>query len=61
MKDGGVDVLQNFEKFKDMRVEGCKKDASSASVIYTEDMDEDIPEDHYTEKGTGNNVHWYRK
>ena len=28
VKDGGVDVLQNFEKFKDMRVEGCKKDAS---------------------------------
>ena len=36
VKDGGVDVLQNFEKkFKEMRVEGCRKDASSASVIYT--------------------------
>ena len=35
--------------FEDMRVEGCRKDASSASVMYTEDMDEDLPEDHYTE------------
>ena len=28
-----------------MRVEGCRKDLSSASVMYTEDIDEDLPED----------------
>ena len=51
VKDSGVDVLKNFvKKFKEMHVEGCRKDASSASVMYTEDMDEDLPEDHYTEK-----------
>ena len=51
MKDGSKDILQIFEKkFKEMRVEGCRKDVSSASVMYTEDMDEDLPEDHYTEK-----------
>ena len=44
-----------------MRVEGYRKDGSSASVIYmedmgedlpedTEDMDEDLPEEHSTEK-----------
>ena len=31
-----------------MRVEGCWKDVSS-SVIYTEDVNEELPEDHYTE------------
>ena len=51
MKDGGVNVLQNFQKkFKEMRFGGCRNDASSAWVMYTEDMDEDLPEDHYTEK-----------
>ena len=50
VKEGGVDVLKNFEtKFKEMRVEGCRKDASSTSVMYTEDMHEDLPEAHYTE------------
>ena len=48
VKEGGVDVLKNFEnKFKEMRVEGCRKDASS--VMYTEDRYEDLPETHYTE------------
>ena len=51
VKDGGVDVLQNFKKkFKEMRVEGCRKYVSSALLMYSEDMDEDLPEDHYTEK-----------
>ena len=38
--------MKNFEKkFKEMRVEGYRKDGSSASVMYTEDMDGDLPED----------------
>ena len=44
VKEGGVNILQNFEnKFKEMRVEGCRK--SAPSVMYTEDK---LPETHYT-------------
>ena len=62
VKDGDEDVLQNFKKkFKELRVEVYRKDGSSASVMYTkdmnedlpedkEDMDEDLPEEHSTEK-----------
>ena len=50
VKDGVVDFLKNFEKkFKEIRIEGYRKDASSASVMFTEDMCEDLPEAHYTE------------
>ena len=52
VKLGGDDVIKNFkEKFKELQVEGCRKDGSSSSVMYTEDveMDEDLPEDCYTE------------
>ena len=38
------------KKFKELRVEGCRKDASSTLVMYTEDRDEDLPEYHYREK-----------
>ena len=34
------------KKFKETRIEGCRKDASSALIMYTED---DLPEDNYTE------------
>ena len=39
VKLGGENVIQNFEeKFKELRVEGCRKDgSSSSSVMYTED------------------------
>ena len=44
VKVGGDDVLENFEKkFKETRIKGCRKDASSASIMYTEDY---LPEDH---------------
>ena len=33
------------KKFKEMRVKGNRKDVSSASVMYTEDLDEDLPKD----------------
>ena len=52
VKLGGDNVIKNFEdKFKELRVEGCRKDAVSTSVMYTEDMDinVDLPEDHYIE------------
>ena len=52
VKLGGDNVIKNFEeKFKELRVEGCRKDAVSTSVMYTEDMeiDVDLPDDHYTE------------
>ena len=53
VKVGGNNVIKNFEeKFKELRVEGCCKDGgSSSSVMYTEDvkMDDDLPEDCYTE------------
>ena len=33
IKEGGDKVLENFEqKFKETRIEGCRRDASSASV-----------------------------
>ena len=48
VKEGSVNILKNFEdKFKEMRVEGCRKDASS--VMYTEDVNEELPENHYTD------------
>ena len=44
VKVGGENVLESFEKkFKETRIEGCWKDASSASIMYT---DYDLPEDH---------------
>ena len=45
-------MIKNFEnKFNELRVEGCRKDAVSTSVMYTEDMEMevDLSEDHYTE------------
>ena len=51
-KLGGEDVIKNFEdKFKELRVEGCRKEGgSSSAVMYTEDgeeMDEeDLPDDN---------------
>ena len=52
VKFGGDNIVKNFEeKFKELRVEGCRKDGgSSSSVMYTEDveMDEDLPDDRYT-------------
>ena len=51
VKLGGDNVIQNIKgKFKELRVEGYRKDFSSASMMYTEDMDEDLPEEHSTEK-----------
>ena len=48
IKEGGDKVLENFEqKFKETRIEGCRRDASSALFLYTE---EDFPDDHYTEE-----------
>ena len=39
VKLGGENVIQNFEeKFKELRVEGCRKDGSSSTIMYTEDM-----------------------
>ena len=52
VKLGGDNVIKNFEeKFKELQLEGCRKDAVSTSVMYTEDMemDVDLPKDHYTE------------
>ena len=53
VKVGGDNVVKNFEeKFKELRVEGCHKDSSSSSsVMYMEDveMDENLPDNHYTE------------
>ena len=54
VKLGGDNFVKNFEdKFKELRVEGCRKDrGSSSSVMYTKDrekMDEDLPDNHYTE------------
>ena len=52
VKLGGDNVIKNFEeKFKELQVEGCRKDSSSSTVMNAEDMekDEDLPEDHYTE------------
>ena len=52
VKLDGDNVIKNLEeKFKELRVEGCRKDGSSSTVMYAEDMeeDEDLPEDHYTE------------
>ena len=47
MKEGSFNVLNNFEnKVKEMRVERCRKDTSS--VMYIEDIQEDLPETHYT-------------
>ena len=47
VKVGGDNVLENTEKkFKKTRIEGCQRDASSASVLYTE---EDLPDNCYTE------------
>ena len=48
VKLGGDNFVKNFEdKFKELRVEGCRKDrGSSSSVMYTKDgekVDEDIP------------------
>ena len=44
---GGDNVLENFEKkFKETRIEGFLRDASSALVLYKE---EDLPDEHYTE------------
>ena len=45
VKLGGDNVITNFEnKYKDLRVEGCRRDGgSSSAVLYTkdgEDMDE---------------------
>ena len=44
-KEGGDKVLENFEqKFKETQIEGCKKDATSTSVMYTKDDDlDDLP------------------
>ena len=59
VKLGGDIVVKNFEdKFKELRVEGCRKDGGSSSlVMFTEDgeeMDEedeedleDLPDDYY--------------
>ena len=48
VKEGGVNILKNFEnKFKEIRVEGCRKYTSS--VMYTEDVHENLPQTHYTE------------
>ena len=52
VKLGGDNLIKNFEdKFKELQVEGCRKNAVSTSVMYTEDMemDVDLPEDHYTD------------
>ena len=52
VKLGGDNVIKNFkEKFKELQVEGCRKDAVSTSVMYNEDMemDVDLPGDHYAE------------
>ena len=50
VKLSGVDIIKKFkEKFKELRVEGYRKDVFFASVMYTEDINKDIPEDHYTE------------
>ena len=52
---GGENVIQNFkEKFKELQVEGCRKDGSSSStVMYAEDKDmeddENLPEHQYTD------------
>ena len=54
VKAGGDNVVKNFEeKFKEMRVEGHRKEnGSSASVMFTEednyfDDDEEMEEDDY--------------
>ena len=53
VKQGGDNVIKIFEeKFKELRVKGCHKYGGSlSSVMYTEDveMDENLPDDHYTE------------
>ena len=47
VKEGGTDVLEKFEKkLKTIRVEGHRK--SVPSVIYTEDVHDNLPETHYT-------------
>ena len=47
VKEGGTDVLKKFEKkLKTIRVEGHIK--SVPSVIYTEDVHDNLPETHYT-------------
>ena len=57
VKHGGVDVIKNFEdKFKELRVEGCRKEGGSSSAVsYTEDREEmdeeDLPDkDEYNDK-----------
>ena len=48
VKLGGQNVTNNSEeKFRELRVEGYRKDLSSASasVLYTEDLDDILPED----------------
>ena len=45
VKEGGVDVVENFKnKFKEIKIEGRRK-AVSSSAIYTEQL----PRTHYTE------------
>ena len=43
VKLGGDNVIKNFEeKFKELQVEGFRKDAVSTSVMYTENVDMDV-------------------
>ena len=53
-------MIKNFKgKFKELRVEGCRRDGgSSSSVMFTEDREEidqkdeeDLPDDYYNEAG----------
>ena len=52
VKQGGDNVIKNFEnKFKELRIQGCRMDGgSSSSVMYAKDkerMEEDYPDDSY--------------
>ena len=52
VKTGGEDVIKNFEEtFKRLQVEGCRKDGSSSSVMYTEEIEdkEYLPPNQYNE------------